>query len=316
MQNPVKLTKPTKPIKSGAYPWNPYPWRPYPYMYPYYDSTNRASYGCRRLCSSSSSSSDDSSSSSDYSATEDNKPKDKKMTSSAYVKAYVPIINFTQAQIDEITAYVNNYRTMHQAPAMTWDPTIAKFSQSWSNTLLNNNEFKHSGNDLYGENIAYFQGYGIDVVPLIKQAIDMWYNEVKDYDFANPGYSSATGHFTCLVWKSSTSFGMGIAIDPTSQTVDITMNTSPPGNYIDQFDTNVFPATSPVIVPPTTPTPVVVPIVPPPPPPPPDVNPMPSPSADSIQFKAYNVINELNKNKSKAALVKELQNIIVTIINM
>ena len=35
------------------------------------------------------------------------------------------------------------------------------------------------------------------------------YDEVCDYDFDNPGYSSATGHFTQVVWKASTELGIG-----------------------------------------------------------------------------------------------------------
>jgi hypothetical protein len=147
----------------------------------------------------------------------------------------------TPQQITEITNYVNAYRAKNQAPSLTWDPTIAEFSQSWSFYLISNNEFKHSGNHLYGENLAYFQGYGTDVMALLKKAIDLWYDEIALYNFNNPGFSSATGHFTCLVWKSSTKFAMGISINDITNAVDITMNTSPPGNYIGQFQDNVLP---------------------------------------------------------------------------
>lgn len=147
----------------------------------------------------------------------------------------------TPEQITEITNYVNAYRAKNQAPPLAWDTTIAEFAQSWSFYLISNNEFKHSGNHLYGENLAYFQGYGTDVMALLKKAIDLWYDEITLYNFNNPGFSSATGHFTCLVWKSSTKFAMGISINDVTNAVDITMNTSPPGNYIGQFQENVLP---------------------------------------------------------------------------
>lgn len=147
----------------------------------------------------------------------------------------------TSDQIVEITNYVNAYRAKNQAPPMRWDPTIAEFSQHWSYYLVSNNQFKHSGNRLYGENLAYFQGYGSDVMGLIKKSIDLWYEEIVLYDFKKPGFSHATGHFTCLVWKSSTHFAMGISINTATNAVDVTMNTSPPGNYAGEYEENVLP---------------------------------------------------------------------------
>ena len=39
---------------------------------------------------------------------------------------------------------------------------------------------------------------------------DAWYGEVKGYDFGNPGFSSATGHFTQLVWVNTSAIGCGV----------------------------------------------------------------------------------------------------------
>jgi len=266
----------------------------------------------------------------------------------------------TQDQINEITAYINNYRQIHQAPALIWDVTIAQFSQTWANYLLNNNLFQHSGSSLYGENLAYFKGYGTDLMSLLKLAVDMWYNEITLYDFNKPGFSEATGHFTALIWKSSTTFGMGFAINPTTTAVDITMNLSPPGNVEGEYITNVLPAISPVVVPPATPVPTVitpntiVPVPVPIPAPPPPSMPMPpiatnttvkippmpphpqniyhqrdihhhmqmeKASVVDINTKAaivsllYNVINELNKNKSKDIITNEINNTILELVN-
>ena len=147
----------------------------------------------------------------------------------------------TQDQITTIASYINTYRAKHQSPAITWDPSIAKFSQQWTYYMSYHNLFQHSGTASYGENITYLQGYGTDIITLLKHSIDAWYNENKLYDYNNPGFSKGTGHFTCLVWKSSTAFGMGITMNDKTNEVHISMNTFPPGNYSGQFIQNVLP---------------------------------------------------------------------------
>jgi hypothetical protein len=118
------------------------------------------------------------------------------------------------------------------------------------------NLFQHSGTASYGENISYLQGYGTDIVTLIKKSIDSWYNENTLYDYNNPGFSKETGHFTCLVWKSSTSFGMGITMNTGTNEAYISMNTFPPGNYSGQFIQNVLPPLTNTLIPITTATPI------------------------------------------------------------
>ncbi len=41
--------------------------------------------------------------------------------------------------------------------------------------------------------------------------VEMWYYEINFYNYNKPGFSGATGHFTQLIWKSTTSLGCGIA---------------------------------------------------------------------------------------------------------
>jgi hypothetical protein len=155
---------------------------------------------------------------------------------------------------------------------------------------------KHSGNKLYGENLAYLQGYGTDPTALIKTSIDLWYNEVTAYDFAKPGFSVTTGHFTCLVWKSSTQFAIAISIDPVTNEAYIVMNTSPPGNYLGQFKQNVLPS-------------VITPLP----------NPAPSPTSDAILnidhkhtiFKLlYAIVAALNTNQPKAQIITIINSIV------
>jgi hypothetical protein len=51
--------------------------------------------------------------------------------------------------------------------------------------------FQHSGGP-YGENLYATSGGPVDAYAVVKP----WYDEVSKYDFNNPGFSGATGHFT------------------------------------------------------------------------------------------------------------------------
>ena len=218
-------------------------------------------------------------------------------------------ITFTIEQKTEITNYVNNYRAKHQSPPIVWDDTISSFSQQWAYYLLSNNLFQHSGSALYGENLAYFEGYGSDIITLLKKAVDNWYNEISLYDFNNPGFSSGTGHFTCLIWKSSTRFGMGLSINTNGNKVDITMNTSPPGNYQGQFQQNVLP--------PITPAPTPVPAPAPAPAPTPTPVPAPAPSnKKTIIVALYNIIYLIQTNQSKIKIISSIYDLIKLVNNL
>lgn len=210
----------------------------------------------------------------------------------------------TSAQKDEITAYVNQYRAKNQAPPMKWDDTMYAFTQNWANTMLVTKRFQHSGSSKYGENISYFQGYGTDAVTLLKKSVDSWYNEISLYDFKNPGFTSATGHFTCIVWVASTNLALGIAIDPNTKEAYISMNTSPPGNVRGQFDKNVLPSIASGPLPTPTPNPT-------PPPPPPVVTDM---NNKNIIFKLlFDIVYAINANRPKSVIINIINQIITTI---
>lgn len=68
-------------------------------------------------------------------------------------------------------------------------------------------------------------GYGS-----LADAVDAWYNEVKLYDFSKPGWNTATGHFTALVWKSTTK--LGCAINTACSWPTYVCQYGPPGNVI------------------------------------------------------------------------------------
>lgn len=94
-----------------------------------------------------------------------------------------------------VLARHNKYRAMHKAPFLQWNATLAQWAQQKAAPC----KFAHSGGP-YGENLA--AGFSD-----IAASIDAWYNEVSLYNYAAPGFSKSTGHFTQVVWKSTTQVG-------------------------------------------------------------------------------------------------------------
>jgi hypothetical protein len=227
---------------------------------------------------------------------------------------------FTYAQKIELTDYVNAYRAKHNSQPLLWDDTISAFAQEYSLYLVTHNLFQHSNKDGYGENLAYFQGYPNEMMTLIKKSIDLWYDEIKLYNFNYPGYSPSTGHFTCLVWKSSTSFGMGYSYNNDTKVVDITMNTAPPGNIIGQFQQNVSPPNGTIPQPAPIPYPVPVPLPVPLPVPVPNPVPVPMPTPfppydateniKRIVSLIYSLINMINLKRPMRTLIYSVDEII------
>ncbi len=139
---------------------------------------------------------------------------------------------------EDITSYVNIYRSNHNSQLVQYSITLSEFANNWANTLANTNTFQHSGGP-YGENLAMFGYLNMNDVDFIKTSINMWYAEISKYDFNNPKYDSSTGHFTQLVWNST--YEIGFALSKNSKNTFVVMEYFPPGNIIGKFNENVFP---------------------------------------------------------------------------
>ncbi|CAG8890562.1 unnamed protein product [Penicillium egyptiacum] len=90
----------------------------------------------------------------------------------------------------------NEYRVNHDANPLKWNDTLADYSREWAEACV----WKHSKSS-YGENLAF--GY-----ENVSAAVIAWGNEGDMYNFGKPtGFTEETGHFTQLVWKSTTQVG-------------------------------------------------------------------------------------------------------------
>lgn len=143
----------------------------------------------------------------------------------------------------------NTYRSWHRAPAMTWDSTLERAATAWAQNLANQGcGLQHGGHNGAGQNLYMLSNSG-GVDRSCSAAATAWYNEVSLYRFSSTPYSSnswqfgAIGHFTQLVWVSSTRLGCGIGIGNGGRCKVVACHYSPTGNYVGdaQFLANVRP---------------------------------------------------------------------------
>ena len=138
----------------------------------------------------------------------------------------------TQDQQQILTTH-NQFRKLHQAPPLHWDAELAQYAAAYAAQC----RFKHSGGK-YGENLA--AGYRSS-----KEAIQAWHDESKSYSYQRPGFSKDTGHFTQLVWKSTTKLGCAlVTCDGLNDTPGefLVCEYNPPGNVVSPgyFENNVI----------------------------------------------------------------------------
>ncbi|PBK60891.1 PR-1-like protein [Armillaria solidipes] len=117
----------------------------------------------------------------------------------------------------------NSYRSAHGADALTWNDTLASYALEHTQSCV----FEHSGGP-YGENLA--AGYESP-----EASVKAWGDEGDSYNCSDPGFSSDTGHFTQLVWKSTTTVGCArVNCDGTNDTPGwyVTCEYDPAGNIV------------------------------------------------------------------------------------
>ncbi|MBO3459874.1 CAP family protein [Aetokthonos hydrillicola Thurmond2011] len=148
----------------------------------------------------------------------------------------------------------NAKRALHPINPLTLAPETDELnagSQQWAEHLLELGKLQHSSSQERngaGENLyVVYTTRSYEADQVAKQAVDRWYGEITNYDYNNPTFSSATGHFTQVVWKNTTTLGCGYAEG--AKTVNgITYNAyytvcrySPAGNVLGEFEDNVLP---------------------------------------------------------------------------
>lgn len=105
----------------------------------------------------------------------------------------------------------NKLRAKHGVPPMKRpSDELEAYAKKRGAELAATDNFSHPANSKYGENL--FMGYGKEYN--CKDALEAWYDEIKDYNFNNPGFKSGTGHFTQVVWKDAKEVACAITKSP------------------------------------------------------------------------------------------------------
>ncbi|XP_045181656.2 Golgi-associated plant pathogenesis-related protein 1-like [Mercenaria mercenaria] len=147
--------------------------------------------------------------------------------------------------MNDAIASHNKYRAIHGAPEMQPAQELIDYAQKYANDLAKRDTMEHSKCTLpsggrIGENLYCYWSSNTTESPTAEMAVSSWYDEIKDYNFNNPGFGMNTGHFTQVVWKGSTELGMAWA-KASGGTTYVVANYRPAGNMMGDFEQNVLP---------------------------------------------------------------------------
>jgi len=99
----------------------------------------------------------------------------------------------------------NRRRNAAGIPSLGWSTKLAQSAQNWANNMADNNNMVHSRTQNVGENIAMGQ-------TSISQVMTDWAdNEQRNYNPSTHQCNGMCGHFTQVMWKTTTLVGCAMA---------------------------------------------------------------------------------------------------------
>ncbi|KAL0481115.1 pathogenesis-related protein 1 [Acrasis kona] len=145
--------------------------------------------------------------------------------------------DFTQDEINSILSAHNYARSSVGVSGVTWSATTAQFAKNYavkclsSNKVLMDHNPNRNNNGVYlGENIYAFTGdkaSGFD-------ASMNWIQESRDYNYSTNtcAPNKICGHYTQVVWRSSTKIGCArVKCSNIQYGATVLCNYEPGGNY-------------------------------------------------------------------------------------
>ena len=132
----------------------------------------------------------------------------------------------------------NVLRAQHKAGKLVRDTLLEKYAMENAKKMAAAKNWFFTEEKYNGEYIGQciFWNYGD---PNGAGVTDMWYNEIENYDFNNPGFNMDAGDFTQVVWKNTKKIGCGYACS--GRDCYGSCLYYPSGNYLNQFEANVLP---------------------------------------------------------------------------
>jgi len=134
----------------------------------------------------------------------------------------------------------NAYRAKHGVAPLKLSKKLTAVAQEWADRLASTDKFEHRPNNKYGENIYMSWSSNPAATCDGDAPVQSWYSEISKYTFGSGGFSSGTGHFTQVVWKSSEKLGIALAKSKTNKII-VVANYDPPGNFAGKYAENVLP---------------------------------------------------------------------------
>ncbi|BET01020.1 SCP [Nesidiocoris tenuis] len=145
--------------------------------------------------------------------------------------------------IADCLCWHNVYRQRHAVQVLTLCPQLCEKAQSWANHLAHSNSFFYRSDKEVGQNLFCRLTNTLQTDVTGQEVASYWYGAVRQYNyFKEPDVLHANvnaGHFTQMVWASTSKFGVGKAASRAGKIL-VVANYWPPGNISGQFQENVL----------------------------------------------------------------------------
>ena len=126
----------------------------------------------------------------------------------------------------DMLAAHNEVRERAGVPPLTWADSLAAVAQDWANHLLQQGQFYHRPQPVYGENLLEINGQRA----LPAEVVAIWAGEAGNYSYGSNTCNGICGHYTQLIWSSTREVGCAVAHDAMREVW--VCNYNPPGNWV------------------------------------------------------------------------------------